>query len=105
MDKVYHLRKIKDLPGQERRNAELALFCRQPLQAEAIYIQAGMIFRAIEMNMTLFNWERCVVYTWGISLFAMSTNLVCYSMPQGIGTCHKTQNTCRHSVGISTQTS
>ncbi|XP_065889257.1 intraflagellar transport protein 80 homolog isoform X3 [Dysidea avara] len=60
VDKVYHLRKIKELSGQERRNAELALFCRQPLQAEAIYIQAGMIFRAIELNMTLFNWERAL---------------------------------------------
>ena len=58
---MYHLRKIKELSGQERRNTELALFCRQPLQAEAIYIQAGMIFQAIELNMTLFNWERCVV--------------------------------------------
>ena len=58
---MYHLRKIKELSGQEKRNAELALFCRQPLQAEAIYIQAGMIFRAIELNMTLFNWERCAV--------------------------------------------
>lgn len=58
MDKVYHLRKIKEFPSQERRNAELALFCRQPLQAEAIYMQAGMVFRAIELNMTLFNWER-----------------------------------------------
>ena len=55
---MYHLRKIKELSGQEKRNAELALFCRQPLQVESIYIQAGMIFRAIELNMT---WERCVV--------------------------------------------
>ena len=58
VDKVYHLRKIKEFPSQERRNAELALFCRQPMQAEAIYMQAGMVFRAIELNMTLFNWER-----------------------------------------------
>lgn len=49
---------IRELPTSEKRNAELALLFRQPQQAEAIYLQAGLIFRAIQLNMNLFNWER-----------------------------------------------
>lgn len=58
VDKVQFVSHIKQLASPERRNAELALFCHQPQQAEAIYLQAGLAFRAIELNMNLFNWER-----------------------------------------------
>ena len=58
VDKVQFVSHIKQLPSPERRNAELALFCHQPQQAEAIYLQAGLVYRAIELNMNLFNWER-----------------------------------------------
>ena len=57
-DKVQYIAHIRDLPTAERRNAELALFCHQPQQAEAVYLQAGMVYRAIELNIQLFNWER-----------------------------------------------
>lgn len=58
VDKVQFISYLRELPTAERRNAELALFFRQPQQAEAIYLQAGLIFRAIQLNMSLFNWER-----------------------------------------------
>ena len=58
VDKVQFVSHIKQLPSPERRNAELALFCHQPQQAEAIYLQAGLVFRAIKLNTNLFNWER-----------------------------------------------
>ena len=58
VDKVEHLNSIQGLASSERRNAELALFAHQPHLAEAIYLQAKMIFRAIELNLNLFNWER-----------------------------------------------
>ena len=58
VDKVQFISYLRELPTAERRNAELALFFRQPHQAEAIYLQAGLIFRAIQLNMSLFNWER-----------------------------------------------
>lgn len=58
VDKVQFVSHIKQLPSPERRNAELALFCHQPQQAEAIYLQASLPFRAIQLNMNLFNWER-----------------------------------------------
>ena len=38
----------------------MALFCGQPQDAEAILLQAGNIFRAIMLNIQLFNWDRSV---------------------------------------------
>lgn len=61
MDKVQYLSYVRELPTPEKRNAELALFFRQPQQAEATYLQAGLIFRAIQLNMSLFLWERSEV--------------------------------------------
>ena len=58
VDKVQYLSYIRELPTAERKNAEMAMFFRQPAQAEASYLQAGMIFRAIQINMNLFLWER-----------------------------------------------
>lgn len=49
---------MNKLVSNERKNAELALLCQQPQQAENIYLQAGLVYRAIQLNMQLFNWER-----------------------------------------------
>ncbi len=57
---MQYISHIRELPTAVRRNAELALFSHQPEQAEAIYLQAGMVYRAIELSLGLFNWERCV---------------------------------------------
>jgi len=47
---------IKEIPTTEGRNAELALWRRRPDDAERILLQAKLVFRAIDMNMRLFNW-------------------------------------------------
>lgn len=60
VDKVQFLSRIKELSSQEQRNAELALFCHQPAQAEAVYLSAGLVYRAIDLHLSLFNWERFV---------------------------------------------
>lgn len=57
-DKVQFIQHIKELPSKEVRNAEMALFCGQTLDAEGILLQAGLTFRAIMLNLTLFNWDR-----------------------------------------------
>lgn len=36
----------------------MALFCRQIPDAEAILLQSGLTYRAIQMNLDLFNWDR-----------------------------------------------
>ena len=51
---------MKEIPSKEGRLAAMALFCRQIPDAEAILLQSGLIYRAIQMNIDLFNWERFV---------------------------------------------
>lgn len=49
---------IKNIPVKEARNAEMALFCGNNQDAEAILLQAGLIFRAILLNIKTYNWNR-----------------------------------------------
>ena len=53
VDKVQFLNYITNLPCEARRNAELALFCKRPAEAEVALLQGNppRVFRAIEMNM------------------------------------------------------
>lgn len=60
VDKVQYIAYIKTIPTVEGRDAEMALFCRETDEAEAILLQAGLLFRAIEMNCLLFRWERAL---------------------------------------------
>ena len=55
---MHYITEIKALPSAERRNAELALLSHQPKQAESLYLQAGLVYRAIQLNLDLFKWER-----------------------------------------------
>lgn len=59
-DKVQYINHIKEIPTKEGRNAAMALFCRQTQEAETILLQAGLIYRAIQMNIDLFNWDRAL---------------------------------------------
>ncbi|XP_072035269.1 intraflagellar transport protein 80 homolog [Amphiura filiformis] len=59
-DKVEYILYIKDLPLKEARNAEMALFCGNHQDAEGVLLQASMVFRAIMMNITLYNWDRAL---------------------------------------------
>jgi len=58
---VQFLQHIKDLPSKEVRTAEMILFSGQQLDAEALLLQAGLIFRAIMLNLQLFNWDRFAI--------------------------------------------
>lgn len=60
VEKVQFINTIKSVPTEEGRSAELCLFRRRPEEAEAILLQAGLIFRAIEINLRLFNWDRAL---------------------------------------------
>ncbi|CAI9737075.1 transport 80 homolog [Octopus vulgaris] len=57
-DKIQYIARIKDIPIKEARKAEMALFCGNIQDAEAILLQAGLIFRAVILNVKMFNWER-----------------------------------------------
>lgn len=58
VDKVHYILHLKDLASEEARQAEIALFKRRPEEAESILLQAGLVYRAINMNLRLFNWTR-----------------------------------------------
>lgn len=57
-EKVQFIVNIKDIPVKEARNAEMALLCGSPQDAEAILLTAGLTFRAIMLNIQLYNWDR-----------------------------------------------
>ena len=59
-DRVQHLIHIRELPSKELRNAEIALFCGNMMEAESVLLQAGLNFRAIMMNIELYNWDRAL---------------------------------------------
>lgn len=60
--KVEYIQQIKQIPSEEGKNAELALFRRQPDEAERILLQASppLIYRAIKMNLLLYRWSRAL---------------------------------------------
>ncbi|XP_067950088.1 intraflagellar transport protein 80 homolog isoform X1 [Watersipora subatra] len=59
-DKVEYINSIKELPGKETRSAAMALFCGNSQDAEGILLAAGLYFRAIMMNIELYNWDRAL---------------------------------------------
>jgi len=60
VDKLQYILYIKDIASAEGRAAELALFRRRPEEAEQILLQAGLYYRAIKVNIRLYNWERAL---------------------------------------------
>merc|ERR1711924_28373 len=60
VDKLQYILYIKDIPSPEGVAAELALFRRRPEEAEQILLTAGLHYRAIKLNIKLFNWERAL---------------------------------------------
>lgn len=59
-EKVQYINYIKEIPSPEGRNAAIALFCGQMQDAESILLQSGLIYRAVQMHIDQFNWDRLV---------------------------------------------
>ncbi len=59
-DKIECIGDIKSLPSKDARAAEMSLFCGHITEPEAAFLHAGMIYRAIQLNMDLFRWERAL---------------------------------------------
>ena len=53
VDKLHFVCKVKQVPTEEGRNAELALYRRRPDEAEAILIQVGCSTRLVQGISTL----------------------------------------------------
>ena len=59
-DKVDCIGDIKRAPSKDVKAAEMALFCGQIVEPEAAFLHAGKIYRAIQLNLDLFRWERAL---------------------------------------------
>ena len=59
---VEYIQYIKSIPSEEGRLAEMALFRRQPEEAERILLQSSppLVHRAIKLNLSLYKWSRAL---------------------------------------------
>ncbi|XP_075058171.1 intraflagellar transport protein 80 homolog [Mixophyes fleayi] len=60
IDKVQYINSIKDLPSKDSRLAHIQLFSGNFQEAEAIILQAGLVYQAIQLNIDSYNWERAL---------------------------------------------
>ena len=61
VDKVQFMNFLKDVPSDEGRAAELALFKGvPPKEVEGMLLQSGLHYRAIKLNIRMFHWERAL---------------------------------------------
>ncbi|KAH7441540.1 hypothetical protein KP509_03G042400 [Ceratopteris richardii] len=60
IDKSDFVKHIDSQACEIVRRAEHALFTRQAKDAESILINAGLIYRAVNLNLRLFNWDRAL---------------------------------------------
>ncbi|XP_077396712.1 intraflagellar transport protein 80 homolog isoform X2 [Festucalex cinctus] len=60
LPRVHYINFIKQQPSKESSLAHLLLFSGQVQEAEAILLQAGLIYQAIQVNIDLFNWDRAL---------------------------------------------
>ncbi|XP_075793939.1 intraflagellar transport protein 80 homolog isoform X1 [Pelodiscus sinensis] len=60
IDKVQYINSIKELPSKESRMAHILLFSGNIQDAEMLLLQAGLFYRAIQVNINLYNWDRAL---------------------------------------------
>ncbi|KAG8445234.1 hypothetical protein GDO86_010132 [Hymenochirus boettgeri] len=60
IDKVQYISSIIDLPSKESRLAHIHMFSGNLQDAEAVLLQAGLTYQAIQLNIDSYNWERAL---------------------------------------------
>jgi len=60
IEKVQFVEKARAMPSVARRSAELRAFRREHEEAERILLGAGLVFRAVELNLRLLDWDRAL---------------------------------------------
>ncbi|XP_016121291.1 intraflagellar transport protein 80 homolog, partial [Sinocyclocheilus grahami] len=59
IDKVQYINFIKDLPSRDSCLAHMLLFSGHVQEAEATLLQANLNYHAIQIHISLYNWDRC----------------------------------------------
>lgn len=60
IEKVKFIQKVKKTPAEPLRNAELKLFKRQIVDAENVLISNGFIYRAVDLSLRVFDWDKAL---------------------------------------------
>ncbi|XP_033833163.1 intraflagellar transport protein 80 homolog [Periophthalmus magnuspinnatus] len=60
LPRVQYIHFIKEQASKESSLAHMLLFTGQVQEAEAVLLQTGLIYQAIQINIDLFNWERAL---------------------------------------------
>lgn len=58
LPRVQYINFLREQPSKESSLAHMLLFSGQVQEAEAAFLQAGLIYQAIQVNIDLYNWER-----------------------------------------------
>jgi intraflagellar transport protein 80 len=58
--KVQFICHVRDIPSQEGRQAELALFRQSPREAENMLLTSGLVYRCVQMWLDLYQWDRAL---------------------------------------------
>ncbi|XP_056139215.1 intraflagellar transport protein 80 homolog [Lampris incognitus] len=58
--RVQYIKFIKEQPSKESSVAHMLLFSGHVQEAEATLLQAGLVYQAIQVNITLFNWDKAL---------------------------------------------
>ncbi|GAB5361091.1 hypothetical protein AAMO2058_000684800 [Amorphochlora amoebiformis] len=60
VEKLQAIQRVISIPSREGQHAELLIYQRRPDAGEQILLNAGLIYRAIKLNMRLFRWKRAL---------------------------------------------
>ncbi|XP_063349936.1 intraflagellar transport protein 80 homolog isoform X1 [Pelmatolapia mariae] len=60
LPRVQYINFLREQPSKESSLAHMLLFSGQVQEAEAAFLQAGLIYQAIQVNTDLYNWERAL---------------------------------------------
>ncbi|XP_039865207.1 intraflagellar transport protein 80 homolog isoform X2 [Simochromis diagramma] len=60
LPRVQYINFLREQPSKESSLAHMLLFSGQVQEAEAAFLQAGLIYQAIQVNIDLYNWERAL---------------------------------------------
>lgn len=60
VDRVMYIQQIQLIADKSAKSAEIAVICGNVKEAENILIASRYIFRAIQLNLEMYNWERAL---------------------------------------------
>eukprot|EP00003_Mantamonas_plastica_P014158 TRINITY_DN2457_c0_g4_i3.p1 TRINITY_DN2457_c0_g4~~TRINITY_DN2457_c0_g4_i3.p1 ORF type:complete len:836 (+),score=299.28 TRINITY_DN2457_c0_g4_i3:177-2510(+) len=60
VDRLEFISHVNKVPSAAGKRAEMALYRGEIEEAESILLQAGLVYRAIDMNIRLYRWERAL---------------------------------------------